>query len=709
MNSSYRRTPWFALLLPSLASLASLASLVPGCTPSTEPPPASPKSTETSSAMPTGRKPKLGTFGVDLTGLDTSTKPGKDFNAYASGHWMKETQIPSDRSRWGMFDALREEADANVRTILDEAKAAREKAPAGSNTRKVADFYASYLDTAALDQKGLAPAKAALDAIAAAKSHDDVVKLMARPDLPTDGPISAETTLDEKDPDRYVVGISHSGLGLPEREYYLKKDAQFVEIRAKYLAHLTKMLELSGDKKAAESAKAILELETKIAEHHWPIADRRERDKTYNRRTVAELQKEAPEFPWKTFLDTLGYGRETSVVVSEVTAVPKLAKLFKATPVGTWRAYLSYHFLRASADVLPTAFDQEVFDFTGRTLNGQPQQRDRWKRAVSAVNHAIGEAVGEIYVSRFFQPRAKAEMDRLVENLRKGYAARIQSVDWMTPETKKVALEKLAAFRPKIGYPSKWKNYATLEVVAGDAYGNARRAQVWHHEEMKNKLGKPTDRDEWFMTPQTVNAYYNPVFNEIVFPAAILQPPFFDADADPAVNYGGIGGVIGHEMGHGFDDQGAKSDAKGVLRTWWGQADIDAFQKRTDALADQYAAFEPLPGIKVNGRLTLGENIGDVGGLTVAHRAYQLSLDGKPAPTIDNYTGDQRFFLGWAQVWRTIIRDQALRNQVLTDPHSPAMYRVNGVVRNLDAWYTAFDVKEGDALYLAPSKRVRIW
>jgi putative endopeptidase len=707
MKLRSRRTPWVALLLPSLAAL------VPGCSPSTETPLATPSraanASTRASAMPNGRRPKLGAFGVDLSGFDSTTRPGKDFNAYASGTWIKQTQIPADRSTWDMFDALSEEADANVRTILEEARAGRAKAAAGSNTQKVADFYAAYLDTSAMDQKGLAPAKPALDAIANAKSHDDVVKLMARPDLPTDGPIRAGVTLDEKDPDKYVVGISHGGLGLPEREYYLNKDAQFVEIRSKYLTHLTKMLAFSGDKKAADSAKAILELETKIAEHHWPIADRRERDKTYNRRTVAELQKDAPEFPWKTFFDTLGYVRESSVVVSEVTAVPKLAKLFKATPVATWRAYLTYHFLRASAHVLSSSIDQEVFDFVGHTLNGQPQQRDRWKRAVSAINDALGEAIGEIYVARYFQPRAKAEMDRLVENLRKGYAARIESVDWMTPETKKAALEKLAAFRPKIGYPTTWRSYSTLEVMAGDAYGNARRARVWNHEYMKNKLGKPTDRDEWFMTPQTVNAYYNPVFNEIVFPAAILQPPFFDPDADPAVNYGGIGGVIGHEMGHGFDDQGAKSDAKGVLRTWWGQADIDAFQKRTTTLADQYSEFEPLPGIKVNGRLTLGENIGDLGGLTVAHRAYQLSLDGKPAPVIDNFTGDQRFFLGWAQVWRSLMRDEALRNQVLTDPHSPAMYRVNGVVRNLDAWYTAFDVKEGDALYVAPSKRARIW
>ncbi len=652
-------------------------------------------------------KPRLGTFGVELNGMDAATKPGADFYTFAGGGWMKANQIPADRSRWGMFDALREESDVNVRKILEEE--AKNKAEKGTNLQKVTDFYAAYLDTAAIDQKGFAPAKAELDAIAAAKTPADIVKLMGRPDLPVQAPIATDVSLDEKDPDRYVVIVGQSGLGLPEREFYLKKEAQFQDIRSKYEAHIAKVLAMAGDKKAAANAAAILALETKIAERHWPIADRRERDKTYNPRTIAELEKEAPAWPWKVYLDAQGYGSEKSVIVAENTAIPKLAQLFAATPVATWKAYLTYHFLRASADVLPSQLDAEVFDFAGRTLNGQPQQRERWKRAVSAVNGALGDAVGELYVARFFQPKAKAEMDRLVENLRKGYAARIDAVDWMTPETKKAAHEKLASFRPKIGYPAKWKSYAALEVVPGDAYGNARRAQVWAHEYMRSKLGKPSDRDEWFMNPQTVNAYYNPVFNEIVFPAAILQPPFFDADADPAVNYGAIGGVIGHEMGHGFDDQGAKSDAKGVLRTWWNEADIDAFKKRTDVLAEQYSMFEPLPGIKVNGRLTLGENIGDVGGLTVAYAAYRLSLGDKPAPVVDGYSGDQRFFLGWAQVWRSLYRDQALRNQVLTDPHSPAMYRVNGVVRNLDAWYRAFDVKEGDPLYLPPEKRVKIW
>jgi len=691
-------------LLLSLSAIAAVTSCAAPSPPSTSSAAAADVKATTAAAR---AKPRLGTFGVDLAGLDPSTKPGADFYKFAGGGWMKANQIPSDRARWGMFDELREESDVNVRKLIEEhAKTKHEK---GTNLQKVTDFYAAYQDTGAIDQKGFAPAKPALDAIAAAKTPADIVKLMGRPDLPVQAPIATDVSFDEKDPDRYVVIVGQAGLGLPEREFYLKKEPQFEEIRTKYEEHIAKVLAMAGDKNAAANAKAILALETKIAERHWPIAERRERDKTYNPRTIAELEKEAPSFPWKVYFDALGYGNEKSVIVAENTAIPKLAQLFAATPVATWKPYLTYHFLRASADVLPSQLDAEVFDFAGRTLNGQPQQRERWKRAVSAVNGGLGDAVGELYVARFFQPRAKAEMDRLVENLRKGYAARIQAVDWMTPETKKAALEKLAAFRPKIGYPSKWKSYAALEVVPGDAYGNARRAEAWAHEYMRSKLGKPSDRDEWFMNPQTVNAYYNPVFNEIVFPAAILQPPFFDADADPAVNYGAIGGVIGHEMGHGFDDQGAKSDANGVLRTWWSAADIDAFKKRTDVLADQYSTFEPLPGIKVNGRLTLGENIGDVGGLTVAYRAYQLALGDKPDAVLDGYTGDQRFFLGWAQVWRTLYRDQALRNQVLTDPHSPAMFRVNGVVRNVDAWYRAFDVKEGDALYLPPSKRVKIW
>ncbi len=652
-------------------------------------------------------KPKLGTFGVDLEGMDASVKPGADFYKYAGGTWIKKNPIPSDRARWGTFDALREESDVNVRKILDEE--ATKKHEKGATAQKVADMYAAYLDTAAIDKKGFAPAKKSLAAIATAKTTDDIAKLMGRADLPCKAPIGMGVSLDQKNPDRYVVSVTQAGLGLPEREYYLKTDKQFTEIREKYEAHIGRVLAMGGDKKSAENAKEILALETKIAEAHWPIADRRDRDKTYNARTIAELEKEAPKFPWKIYLKAHGFDKEASVIVREVTAMSKLGEIFASTPVATWKAYVTYHFLRASADVLPVALDKEIFDFVGRTLNGQPEQRDRWKRGVAEINGALGDAVGELYVARHFTPKAKAAMDSLVENLRKGYASRIQKVEWMTPETKKVALEKLAAFRPKIGYPSKWKSYASLEIVAGDAFGNARRAEVWQHDDERSRLGKPTDRDEWFMAPQMVNAYYNATFNEIVFPAAILQPPFFDAEAEAAVNYGAIGGVIGHEMGHGFDDQGAKSDAKGVLRNWWAPADVEAFKKRTDVLVEQYAAFEPLPGIKVNGKLTLGENIGDVGGITVAHEAYHLSLEGKPAEVISGLTGDQRFFFGWAQVWRSLYRDEALRNQMLSDPHSPAMYRVNGVVRNVDAWYAAFGIKEGDAMYLAPEKRVKIW
>jgi putative endopeptidase len=694
-----------------------LAGLV-ACGDST-PPPAAPANTSAkpvqpkAAAAPTYKgKPKLGTFGVDTAGMDTSVKPGADFYKYAGGKWMKENQIPADKTKWGMFDALREESDANVHKILEEtSKAKNEK---GSAAQKIGDYYATYLDQDAIEKKGFAPAKPALDAIKGAKSLNDVAKLMARPDLPLGSPIGMGVSLDQKNPDKYVVIVTQSGLGLPDRDFYLKDDAKFKDIRTKYEAHIAKVLGFSHDnkkdeKKDASDAKSIVALETKIAEAHWERAKQREKDLTYNPRTVDELAKAAPKFPWKLYMETTGYGGESSVIVRELDAIPKLADIFAATPVATWKAYLTYHFLRSSADILPKALDTEVFEFTGKTLNGQPQQRERWKRAVSSTNGALGEAIGELYVAKYFQPKAKTEMDRLIENIRKAYGMRIEGNGWMTAETKKAALEKLAAFRPKIAYPSKWKNYSSMEIVPGDAWANDRKAAIWRHEYSKNKLGKPSDRDEWGMTPQTVNAYYNASFNEIVFPAAILQPPFFDPEADAAVNYGGIGAVIGHEMGHGFDDQGAKSDAKGILRNWWAPADLDAFKKRTDALADQYAVFEPLPGVKVNGRLTLGENIGDLGGSNVAYKAYQLALDGKPAETLDGFTGDQRFFLGYAQVWRSLARDEALRNQVMTDPHSPAQYRTNGIVRNHDAWYAAFDVKEGDPLFLAPEKRVKIW
>jgi putative endopeptidase len=654
--------------------------------------------------------PQIGSWGFDLSGRDAGIRPGDDFFRYSGGEWMRRETLPSDRTRWGTFDQLAERAERDTRSIIEDLAAS--PAPDGTPQRKVGDFYRAFLDTTAIEERGLEPAQPVLGQIRRLRTHVDTARLMYRPDVPTNVPIGVGVSIDQKNPDRYVVVVTHAGLGLPEREYYLREDAQFREIRAQYRAHVARLLELAGvasRSQAARAAERILALETEMAKLHWPIAKRRERDLTYNLKTRYEIIEITKGFPLEEALDAAGLGKVGEFVVREADALPPLSALFARTPVSTWREYLAYHYLRATAAVLPKAIDDEVFAFYGRQLNGQPEQRPRWKRAVDAVNAALGEAVGQVYVERHFSPKAKQQMAALVENLRKAYAQRIRALPWMTDETKRVALEKLEAFRPKIGYPDRWRDYSGLTVLPRDAFGNAQRAALFDWQRDLARLEAPTDRDEWFMTPQTVNAYYNPVFNEIVFPAAILQPPFFDPAADPAVNYGAIGGVIGHEMGHGFDDQGAKSDARGVLRTWWNERDEAAFKALGDRLAEQYSQFEPLPGLRLNGRLSLGENIGDLGGLSVALEAYRLSLAGQTAPIIDGMTGEQRFFHGWAQVWRTLFREQRLRNQIMTGPHSPAEFRVNGVVRNIDAWYEAFDVKPGDRLYLPPEQRVRIW
>jgi putative endopeptidase len=651
--------------------------------------------------------PQIGPFGVDLTAMDSSVKPGDDFYRYVNGSWLKTAKIPPDRASWGTFAQLAEKSQKQVQDLIESA--AKAQSPAGSIDQKIGDFYATFLDTETIESHGLAPAKPSLDAIARLKSHEEVAALIAMPGMPLDGPISWRITLDEKNPNRYIVGVGQSGLSLPDREYYLKTDAEFVQIRAKFKAHVAKMLSLAGHEGAERESDEILALETEIAKRSWELQKRRDRDATYNLRTVAALQSEIPNYPWAAGFKASELNGIHEVVVAEISAMAPLAMLFKQTPVSTWRTYLTYQFLTNEASVLPQAFDQENFDFYGRILNGQPQQRERWKRAVRATSSALGEAVGQLYVAKYFPPEAKAAADALVENLRRAYAKHLSSVSWMTEATRKLALEKLAAFRAKIGYPNKWRDYSTLEVKRGDAYGNLERSEIFEWQREIARLNKPTDRDEWAMTPQEVNAYYNPIFNEVVFPAAILQPPFFDAKADPAVNYGAIGGVIGHEMGHGFDDQGSKSDAKGVLRTWWKSEDVEAFKKRTEALAVQYDGYEPIKGLHINGHLTLGENLGDLGGMTVAHDAYLLSENGATPPVLNGFTGDQRFFLGWAQAFRSVEREEALRNQILTDVHSPTEFRVNGVVRNVDAWYQAFDVKAGDKLYLSPAERVHLW
>ena len=649
----------------------------------------------------------IGSFGIDLAGRDLSADPGDDFFQYANGTWAANTSIPDDRTRWGTFDILREKADEDARVIIEEVALAG-GAP-GSNQQKIADYYNSFLDEDAIDARGLAPVQPELNQIAALSTHEDTIRLIATPGVAVNSPIAIFVGLDERNPNRYITNMVHAGLGLPEREFYRRTDGEFPSIRVEYEAHLGRLLTLAGQDNVEAQARAIMALETQIAERHWPRADRRDRSRTYNLKTRAEIRAIAPNFPWDAAFEATGMGAVEEVVISELSAMGPLAELFMATPVSTWRSYLTYHVVRNNAAVLPKNIDDEVFAFYGTTLNGQPQQRERWKRAVQAVNGAMGEAIGQIYVQRHFPPASKQQMTDLVENLRTAYGQRIDQLSWMSAETKVVAREKLATFRPKIGYPDRWKNYDGLEVRSGDAYGNNKRQQVFDWNFDIARLSRPTDKDEWFMTPQTVNAYYNPVFNEIVFPAAILQPPFFDPNADPAVNYGGIGGVIGHEMGHGFDDQGAKSDAQGVLRDWWNADDVARFEEVTGRLAAQYEQFEPLPGLNLNGPLTLGENIGDNGGLQVSYHAYTISRGGAEAPVLDGTTGDQRFFLGWAQVWRTLMRDEAMRNQVINGPHSPGVYRCNGTVRNMDAWYAAFDVQPGDDLHLAPEDRVTIW
>lgn len=652
-------------------------------------------------------KPTIGSFGFDVAGRDLKIKAGDDFFRHGGGNWMKANQIPNDRVRWGVFDQLAAKAEEDVRKIIDELSA--QKNAKGTVEQKIGDYYSSYMDVETINSKGHSPIKADIETINSAKTHEELATLIGRPDIVVGSPIGWGIGIDDGDPNRYILNISHSGLGLPERDYYLKDDARMSELRSKYPLYISKILSLAGITDTDAKAQRIMAFETEIAKLHWPLTDRRDSTKMYNLKKRSDLETLAPDFPWAVALGAGGVNDVKEVVVGEVSAIGPLAKLFRNTPLATLQEYMTYHCISAQAGILSKDFDDARFDFFGKTLNGQKEQRARWKRATQAVNGALGEAIGQVYVKRHFSPNAKTQMVVLVENLRKAFKKRISGLKWMSAETKTEAYKKLATFNPKIGYPNKWKDYSSLEVIAGDAYGNSKRASIWNHEQDLARLNKPTDKDEWFMNPQTVNAYYNPYYNEIVFPAAILQAPFFDEFADPAVNYGAIGAVIGHEMGHGFDDQGAKYDDKGVLRDWWKKSDVSAFEALGKKMVKQYDGFEPLKGVKVNGQLTLGENIGDHCGVIMGLEAYNISLNGKKAPVIEGLTGDQRFFYSWSQVWRALSREEALRNQVQSDPHSPAEFRVNGTVQNVDQWYKAFNVKPGDKLYLAPEKRVKIW
>jgi len=650
-------------------------------------------------------RPVVAPWGFDLDGMDSTMRAGDDFFRYAGGRWLQTTEIPADRSSWGPFYELRAKAEEDVKAILD-ALVSIPQAP-GSQAAKIADCYGAYLDMDAIERAGLEPARADLAAIASATSHEDIARLCMRRDLGARGPMSVDIWADDRDPERYVVNISQGGLGLPGRDYYLRPN--FSDTRTAYQTYIASMLARAATLDPAGSAQAIVALETRIAELHWTAECVGDRDLTYNPRSRAELVAMAPEFPWNDAFEALEIGRHDRFGAKQPDAIAGLARLFRATPVAQWRDYLTFHYLNAVADVLPLAFDDLSFDFNGRTLAGRLSKSERWKRATSAVNAALGEAVGRLYVERHFSPNAKAQVSALVEALRTAFRTRIEATDWMSAETKSAALRKLELLRVKIGYPDRWRDYSSLDIRAGDALGNRARSRLWDWRRRAARLDGPTDREEWGMTPQTVNAYYNAFFNEIVFPAAILQAPYFDPGADDAVNFGGIGGVIGHEMSHGFDDQGSKSDENGVLRSWWTDADLERFGASTGALVRQYSGYEALPGLYLNGETTLAENIADNVGLAVAFDAYRLSLGGAFAPVLDGFSGAQRFFLSWAQTYRGRVREAQLRRDVVSDSHSPTEFRVNGVVRNMDAWYEAFHVAPGDRLYLPPSDRVRIW
>jgi len=652
--------------------------------------------------------PELGAWGIDLAQVDATVDPGDDFFRYVNGVWLDTFEIPADRTNYGSFTVLAERAEVQVRAIIEDAAAA--DAPSGSSEQKIGDLFNGFMDVDAIEAAGLDPIQDGLDDITAATTHDDVLRLFSRSDFRTGGFVGAFVGVDSKNTGFNITYMGQGRLGLPDRDYYLdENNERYTTIRAAYVEHMASMFTLAGIEGGADKAQAILALETRMAGAHWERARRRDRDQTYNQMSVDELMTYAPGVDWRMVLDASGLSGAESVVLREKDAIPQLAAIFADTPVATWRDYMTFNALSNYADFLPAAFDEENFAFFGNTLSGQPEQRDRWKRGVAVVNDNIGFEVGQVYVARHFSPEAKAEMELLVANLRTALSARIETLDWMTDETKVEAHAKLEAFTPKIGYPDVWEDYAALDILPGDIIGNIRRSQVWEWADNIAKLDQPVDDTEWGMTPQTVNAYYSPSRNEIVFPAAILQAPFFDLNADDAVNYGGIGAVIGHEIGHGFDDQGRKSDGDGMLRDWWTDADAAAFELKTDALGAQYGAYEPVEGYTLNPELTMGENLGDLGGMNMALEAYNLSLNGDDAEVLDGYSGEQRFFMAWAQVWRRKYREEELINRIATDPHSPSEYRTNGVVRNMAEWYEAFGVETDDELYLPEDERVSVW
>jgi putative endopeptidase len=661
-------------------------------------------------------KPQYGDWGFDATGVDSHVRPGDDFFRHVNGAWLDRTTIPADKPAWSLRLAMTDAVQARLRDLMESAAAKNETDDLAG---KVGGFYTAYMDESRIDALGVKPIAPELDAVRAAQSRDELAGLMGRSTDDFENSLfSVSTDVDLKDPSRYAVYVSQGGLGLPDRDYYLKPE--FADARTAYQAYVTKLLHLIGWPDADARAKDVIAFETKIAEASWTKAQDRDVVALYNPMPVTELETFAPGFAWKRFLDEARLGALTHVVVAEKSAFPKFAAIYAATPIDTIRAWQAFHIADSAAPYLSHDFDAAWFDLHDKTLAGQQQEEARWKRGVQRTAGGdcgaspgdcfgtLNWAVGQLYTARYFPASAKAKIEDLVAHLKVAYRARLEQNDWMSPATKAEAIKKLDTYNIKVGYPDHPRDYSKVVIRSDDLVGDVRRAAAADWAFYVDRLNGPVDRSDWSMTPQTNDAY-NGSLRDIVFPAGILQPPVFDPNADPAINYGAIGGIIGHEMTHGFDDQGRKIDAAGALRDWWTADDAKKFEARAAMLGRQYSSYQPIPDVHVNGDLTMGENIADLGGLTLALDAYHQSLDGKPAPVIDGLTGDQRVFLGWAQAWRGKVTDDYVKRQVVSDPHSPRQFRVNGVVRNIDAWYGAFDVKPDDKLYVAPDARVHIW
>jgi predicted metalloendopeptidase len=650
--------------------------------------------------------------GLDLQYMDTSVRPQDDFYRYVNGKWLATKEIPADKGAYGAFYELRDNVQEQLRPLIDDLP--RILDAGDPDLQKITDLYASFLDEQALESLAGKPLKAEFTRINGVKDTAGIAALIAHLNrIGVPAPYTPNVHLDAKDTTRYVFDLGEDGLGLPDRDYYLKDDDKLVQIRGQYREHMQRMLGLAGDRNAAADAAAILKLETALAQVQWTKVENRDPVKTYNKVALDKLGELAPGYAWKAYLAESGVeGKVGYVIVSQPSYLTAFARIVQETPLPVWKSYFRWHVLNTMAPYLSKAFVDENFAFYGKALRDVPENRPRWKRGLALVEQSMGEGLGKAYVKKYFPPASKARMDQLVQNLLAAYKADIDTLEWMSPATREKARAKLAKFTVKIGYPVKWRDYSALKIDRKDLAGNVVRAAVFEYNRNLAKLGQPVDRSEWEMSPQTVNAYYDPEYNEIVFPAAILQPPFFNAGADDAVNYGGIGAVIGHEISHGFDDQGSQYDGDGKVMDppgWFTQADLDKYKARTHALVEQYSAYAPVPGFPINGELTLGENIADNSGMAIAYKAYRLSLGGKDAPVLDGLTGDQRFFMGWAQVWRSKARDKQAILLIKSDPHSPGQFRGLLPEMNQAAFYSAFDIKPGDKMYLAPEKRVAIW